>query len=141
MADYQFQRVIRFGDTDAAGVVYFAQLLSICHEAYEAAIAALGIELRSFFSDRGSVILPIVHAEIDYQRPTYCGDRLEIELQATALGRDRFRVDYRLSHNHQPVATAQTIHLCLESQTRQRSPLPERLQDWLQITEIGRAHV
>lgn len=134
MADYQFQRVIRFGETDAAGVVYFAQLLSICHEAYEAAIAELGFDLRSFFSDRGAVILPIVHAEIDYQRPVYCGDRLEIELQATALSSDRFRVDYRLTHAEQPVATAQTVHLCLDRQTRQRSPLPDRLQGWLQIT-------
>lgn len=134
MADYRFQRVIRFGDTDAAGVVYFAQLLSICHEAYEAAIAELGFDLRTFFSDRGSVILPIVHAEIDYQRPVYCGDRLEIELQATALSRDRFRVDYHLSHNGQAVATAHTIHFCLDRQTRQRSPLPDRLQAWLQIT-------
>ncbi|MDJ0549913.1 MAG: 1,4-dihydroxy-2-naphthoyl-CoA hydrolase, partial [Microcystis aeruginosa] len=30
-----YERLIYLADTDAAGVVYFAHLLSICHEAYE----------------------------------------------------------------------------------------------------------
>ncbi|AZB73120.1 acyl-CoA thioesterase [Synechococcus elongatus] len=132
MADYQFQRVVRFADTDAAGVVYFAQLLSICHEAYEAAIADLGFDVRSFFSDRGTLILPIVHAGIDYRRPVHCGDRLTIDLQATALSSDRFQIDYQVSCEGQAVAQAQTVHRCLTSQTRKRSPLPDRLQTWLQ---------
>ena len=125
-------RLVRFADTDAAGVVYFAQLLSICHEVYEAAIADLGFDLRQFFSDRGDQILPIIHAEMDYRRPVYCGDRLQIELQAELLASDRFRIDYRVLCDGELVAQAQTVHLCLETQTRSRSPLPERLQQWLQ---------
>ena len=46
---FEYPRTIRFADTDAAGVVYFAQILSICHEAYEASLQASGIELRQFF--------------------------------------------------------------------------------------------
>lgn len=139
MADYQFQRVVRFADTDAAGVVYFAQLLSICHEAYEAAIADLGFNVRSFFSDRGALILPIVHAEIDYRLPAHCGDRLMIDLQATALSGDRFQIDYQISCEGRAVAQAQTVHCCLTSQTRERSPLPPLLQQWLQAAATASA--
>jgi len=32
---FAYDRKIHFADTDSAGVVYFARLLSICHEAYE----------------------------------------------------------------------------------------------------------
>ena len=32
----RLERTVRFGDTDAAGVIQFHQLLRWCHEAYEA---------------------------------------------------------------------------------------------------------
>ena len=47
---FAYDRKIHFADTDSAGVVYFARLLSICHEAYEHYLENLGVDLRSFFS-------------------------------------------------------------------------------------------
>ena len=32
---FAYYYTVRFQDTDAAGVVYFANVLRICHEAYE----------------------------------------------------------------------------------------------------------
>ena len=43
---FAYSRTIHFADTDAAGVVYFARYLSICHEAYEEALAAAGIDMK-----------------------------------------------------------------------------------------------
>ncbi len=45
-----YYRTIHFSDTDAAGVVYFSTLLSICHEAYENSLQVAGIELKTFFT-------------------------------------------------------------------------------------------
>ena len=50
-AAFVYTRSIRFHETDAAGVVYFANVLVLCHEAYEASLAAAGIDLGEFFSD------------------------------------------------------------------------------------------
>ena len=36
----QLHRVVRFGDTDAAGVMHFHQLLRWCHEAWEESLEA-----------------------------------------------------------------------------------------------------
>jgi len=47
---FVYQRTIHFPDTDAAGVVFFPNYLAICHEAYEEALAAAGINVRAFFS-------------------------------------------------------------------------------------------
>ncbi|MFS8118916.1 MAG: acyl-CoA thioesterase, partial [Microcoleus sp.] len=43
---FSYTRTVRFQDTDAAGVVYFANVLAMCHEAYEASLAASGINLK-----------------------------------------------------------------------------------------------
>jgi 1,4-dihydroxy-2-naphthoyl-CoA hydrolase len=74
---FTYHRTIRFSDTDAAGVVYFAKVLSICHEGYEASLAASGINLHSFFNNE-TVAIPIIHASVDFWRPMFCGDSIII---------------------------------------------------------------
>ena len=48
---FYYRRIVHFQDTDAAGVVYFVNVLAICHEAYEASLAAFDINLKVFFSN------------------------------------------------------------------------------------------
>jgi len=50
---------VRFKDTDAAGVVYFA-VLAMCHEACEESLAVSSINLKVFFSN--PVVAVLVHA-------------------------------------------------------------------------------
>ena len=84
-----YQRTVRFQDTDAAGVVYFANALAMCHEAYEESLATSGINLKLFFSNL-NVAIPIVHANVDFFRPMFCGDQVSIHLSPCQLGNDNF---------------------------------------------------
>jgi 1,4-dihydroxy-2-naphthoyl-CoA hydrolase len=54
---FLFNHTVRFHETDAAGVVYFANGLTLCHTAFEASLAAAGVDLAHFFG-RGNVGLP-----------------------------------------------------------------------------------
>lgn len=45
----QLQRTVRFGDTDAAGVMHFHQLLRWCHEAYEESLERFGLPAQAIF--------------------------------------------------------------------------------------------
>ena len=125
-----YYRTVRLGDTDAAGVVYFATALSICHEAYEASLG--GIDFKKLLG--GTLALPIVHAEIDFFRPLFCGDVLEIDLTQTRLGDDKFQVKYQVflaqDKTHQVVA-ALTRHVCIEITSRRRVTLPDFIVEWL----------
>ncbi|NJO96449.1 MAG: hypothetical protein HC764_10845 [Pleurocapsa sp. CRU_1_2] len=62
---FDFLRRIYLSDTDAAGVVYFAKGLEICHQAYEESLIWGGISLKQMIQE-GKIALPIVHAEIDF---------------------------------------------------------------------------
>ena len=58
-------RTVRFGDTDAAGVMHFHQLLRWCHEAYEESLERFGIAADEIFPAPGrtpAVALPIATA-------------------------------------------------------------------------------
>jgi len=130
-----YDRTIHFRDTDAAGVVYFANGLSICHEAYEASLAASGIELKSFFRGGASAV-PITHASIDFFKPMFCGDRIAVSLVKTLLSPDSFQIEYQLffdiaSDEKTAIAKALTKRVCIDPTTRKRCNLSPDLLKWI----------
>ncbi|MEO1428128.1 MAG: thioesterase family protein [Cyanobacteria bacterium J06633_8] len=116
---FTYNRTIRFQDTDAAGVVYFANVLAICHEAYEAGLEYLGIDIKQFFTNP-STAFPIIHADVDFMRPMYCGDKLFVDLTPLRIRTEEFEVDYKLSINDKLVAKAMTRHVCIDVASRKK---------------------
>ena len=128
-----YRRTVRFQDTDAAGVMYFANGLAIAHEAYEASLQAAGIDLRAFFKGI-PVAVPIAHASVDFLRPIAVGDRLEIHLTPHQTRPTEFEIHYQIyleSTPDKPVIKAFTRHVCIDAQTRTRQELPPTLLTWL----------
>jgi len=138
----QLQRSVRFGDTDAAGVMHFHQLLRWCHEAYEESLELFGLPAASVFprpewaGDSPAVALPIVHCRADFRLPLLVGDPLLIALCPEALGPDGFEVAYTFSREGKPVAQGLTRHLAIDSGSRQRCPLPEGIRRWLEASGL-----
>ncbi len=128
---FTYTRKIRFQDTDAAGVVYFANLLAICHEAYEESLSKSGINIKSFFSN-SAVAIPIVHASADFLRPMFCGDIIIIFLMPQYLTSNKFAINYKVfTPNQEVVANALTRHVCIDAINRSRKELPRDIIDWL----------
>lgn len=138
--------MVRFKETDAGGVVYFAELLSFCHEAYEDALAKAGIDVRTFFSKEGKaeesplaeeqsqirIAVPIVHTEADFFKPLFCGDRIAISLVPKQLTPHSFEIAYEVfSHSEQKIANALTRHVAIRVDCRDCCPLPDYLTTWI----------
>jgi 1,4-dihydroxy-2-naphthoyl-CoA hydrolase len=122
---------VQLRDTDAAGVLYFANLLAICHGAYEASLEAWGIDLRTFVTNP-PIALPITKTSAEFRRPIYCGDRLTIRLLPQRQTESGFMVNYELYNaSDQLVGKAQTEHVAIAVAQRQRVELPEPIAAWL----------
>ncbi len=133
-------RTVRFGDTDAAGVMHFQQLLRWCHEAYEESLERFGIAAASVFPTPAAapaVALPIVHCQADFLRPLVCGDPLAIQLAPQRLDQGTFEVRYSFRSGEVAVARALTRHLAIEAAGRQRCALPDPIQRWLEASALG----
>lgn len=129
---FTYHRIIRFQDTDAAGVVYFANVLAICHEAYEESLNVSNINLQEFFRNHNFAI-PIVHADVDFLRPMFCGDRISIELSPNQLTSQKFEIKYQIiTPENETIAKAITKHICIDPNTRTRKELPSEIIYWLQ---------
>lgn len=130
---FAYSRTVHFPDTDAAGVVFFARYLSICHEAYEEALAAAGVPLATFFADHG-VVVPVAKSEATYLRPLECGDKLRIDVAPHALSENSYAIDYviwKLGAAEKRAAIIRTEHVCISSKTRERLPLPAPVAAWV----------
>lgn len=135
--NFIYSRRIRFPDTDAAGVVFFANYLIICHEAYEEALLASGVELKRFFDEAG-VIIPIARTHCDFHRPLRCGDAVEVEVVPELLKESEFQLNHKLfltGSARKLAATAQTTHVCIDATSRRRTALPANLLAWIRATE------
>ncbi len=148
------ERRVRFGDTDAAGVMHFHQLLRWCHEAYEESLERYGIRATEVFprlewsmEDPPSkqaapaqtraaltIALPIVHCSADYRRPLVCGDQLSISLEPRQLDPGSFEVTYSFACAGQKAAQGLTRHRAISIATRQGCTLPDGISAWLKAS-------
>jgi 1,4-dihydroxy-2-naphthoyl-CoA hydrolase len=127
-------RTVRLADTDAAGVVFFARTLAICHEAYEEALAAAGVKLADLLGANG-IVVPIARSEADYKRPLRPGDKLRITVTPEALSANSFALRFeifKLGPAEKLAATVRTEHVCTAPAKRERAPLPPTLAAWVQ---------
>ncbi len=129
---FTYTRTIRFQDTDAAGVVYFANVLAMCHEAYEESLGCGGIHLKSFFSNP-SVAIPIVHASVDFLRPMFCGDQIIIHFMTKHFNINTFEINYQIEDAEELLAKALTKHVCIDPLGRTRKELPAEIIHWLDM--------
>lgn len=145
-------RTVRFGDTDAAGVMHFHQLLRWCHEAYEESLERFGIAAAEVFprpvwdgegeSGDGAeaspaVALPIVHCSADYLRPLRVGDPLSIALEPKRLDPGLFEVSYSFRNDGALVARGLTRHLAIRTADRRRCGLPDPINRWLEASGLA----
>lgn len=126
-------RTVRLADTDAAGVVFFARTLALCHEAYEESLIAAGLDLNDFLG-RADLVVPISRSEADYQRPLRVGDRVRITVTPAPLSANSFAVHYeivKLGSVAKLAASARTEHVCTSLSRRERTALPAALAAWV----------
>jgi len=130
---FAYSRNIHFRDTDAAGVVFFANCLVLCHEAYEEALAAAGLEISTLFSSN-DLLVPIAKSHAEYLRPLRVGDRVRITVQPEPLSANSFALNYevfRIGPPEKLAARVRTEHVCTSPRLRERVPLPPALAAWV----------
>ena len=139
-------RIVRFGDTDGAGVIHFHNLLRWCHESWEESLDNYGVKAIDIFPslvdvDRESplsIAIPITHCEADFFAPIGIGDQLKVDLAPCKLDPTSFQIEYKFQRGTNDVAVACLRHRAINSKTRCRCDLPEGISRWLEASTLNR---
>lgn len=126
---FVLRRRVRFHEIDRAGIAYFGRAFQYCHEAFEDMLSqALGHDLEIFFRT-SEWMMPLVHAESDYQAPILLGQDLRVELRIARLGGSSVTFAYRVVGEPDEVVRAEVklVHVCVDRASFQKRALPEGL--------------
>jgi 1,4-dihydroxy-2-naphthoyl-CoA hydrolase len=122
---FSYPYIIGLFDTDAAGVIFYANLFRICQQSLEALLADIGYGLPILFSRR-TMGLPIVHAESDYLHPLTVGMPVEISCHVAEIGESAYKIHYEVhARGGELMAKAATIQVCVDPKTGKSMPLPD----------------
>lgn len=84
----------RYSDTDAMGVVYYANYLAYFEVARTTALAELGHPYWEM--EKRGLLIPVLRAHCEYLKPARYGDTVRIRTARSRLGRARIRFEYAL---------------------------------------------
>jgi acyl-CoA thioester hydrolase len=115
---------VRYADTDAAGVCYYANYLAFFEVARVELLRALGLPIRE--AEARGLVFPCVDAHVRYVRAARLDDLLTIALWPAELRRSSFTFDYEVTRDGELIATGRTRHAAVDPATLR----PRRLPDW-----------
>ena len=126
-APFRYPYTIALHDTDAAGVVFSPQIFRICHQAYEAMMESIGLSLGSILEHR-RFGLPVTHLEGDYFKPLTVGDKIDVTVSVESIGSSSYTIAYEWRMDGEVQARAKTVHVCVNTQNLNSTPLPDALK-------------
>jgi acyl-CoA thioester hydrolase len=104
---------VYYEDTDAGGVVYYANYLRFLERARTEWLASLGITLTALERDHG--VLFVVHRlDIEYRLPARLYDALEVTLALATLGRSRIAAEQDVFRGDEQLIGARVTLACLD---------------------------
>jgi 1,4-dihydroxy-2-naphthoyl-CoA hydrolase len=119
---------VRFQDVDAAGVLFFGRIFDYLHMAYEELVVSSGVDRARYFGG-GDYIVPIAHAEADYRSPIRYGERIEVAIEVTRVGRASFQLRYRVVGPGASLRVeAATVHAFVDKETMKPISIPDPLR-------------
>jgi acyl-CoA thioester hydrolase len=125
-ATFRFPVRVYYEDTDAAGVVYYANYLRFMERTRTEWLGSLGFDLATFESVHGIVF--VVHrVEIEYRLPARLGDRLDATLALVELRRARMVALQQVWRGAELLADALVAVACIDRVTFRPARIPPAL--------------
>jgi len=116
MPAFIYKRRIAFHETDAAGVVYFANFFHLAEEAETHAIASLNCIVT-----RDDYLYPRVHAEADYLAPLHFFDKVAVHCNIDKIGSSSIHWKFAI---HGPSGLCATVKVISARRNRDHSAAP-----------------
>ena len=120
---------VPYADTDKMGVVYYGNYLTLFERARNELMRSCGFTYAECEAE--GVMLPVIHAEVDYRSPAHYDDVLELTSWVRELKGVRIEIacEVRRSGEEHLLASGFTRHCFVSSETFRPVHPPQRLVD------------
>ena len=120
---------VPYADTDKMGVVYYGNYLTLFERARNELMRSCGFTYAECEAE--GVMLPVIHAEVDYRAPAHYDDVLELTSWVRELKGVRIEIacEVRRKGEDRVLASGFTRHCFVSSETFRPVHPPQRLVD------------
>lgn len=118
--------IVRFGDVDAAGIVFYPRYFEMLNAAVEDWFASMGHDFRTLHHSM-RLGVPTVRIDCEFTAPSQLGDELEIEVAPVRLGRSSCELRYLVTGRGQLRLKASGVLVCMNLDTRKAVSWPPEL--------------
>jgi acyl-CoA thioester hydrolase len=123
---HRFPIRVYYEDTDAGGMVYYANYLKFAERARTEMLRASGSSHRAMI-ETFDTVFAVSRCEVDYLRPALLDDLLTVETRVAEVGAAVVRLDQRVLRGEELLARLAIRVACLNRKGRpQRLPDPVR---------------
>jgi len=123
---FRFPVRVYYEDTDAGGVVYYANYLKFMERARTEWLSSLGFELAAIQREHG-IVFAVHRVEIDFRKPAQLSDRLDVTLTLVELGRARLVADQAVNRDTEILTQARVTLACLDPSSWRPARIPAPL--------------
>ena len=124
--EHHFALTVYFEDTDAYGIVYYANYLKFMERARSDFIRAVGVDQAAELRSNGSAYA-VVEVDIKYRRPARLGDDLRILSTVDQVRASSVLIHQRVMRGEEQLTDARVTAAFLDGQGRPR----RQPKDWV----------
>lgn len=95
MKKFTIEERVRWGDVDAAGIIFYGSYIRFFEIAETELFRAVGLPYGKVFEEL-SIWLPRVHLECDFHRAAQMDDLLEVSVYVRNIGRTSLRLNFEV---------------------------------------------
>ncbi|NWG30534.1 MAG: tol-pal system-associated acyl-CoA thioesterase [Rhodocyclaceae bacterium] len=127
---------VYYEDTDAGGVVYYANYLKYLERGRTEFIRALGIEQRALAREAG-IAFAVRSLSAEYLKPALLDDELVVATTVEALGRAQVTFAQTIQRSEETLLTAKVRVACLDLAKGRATALPAPLLQRIRETQTS----
>ena len=131
MAQFKTTTRVRFREVDSGGILFFANIFRLAHDAYEQFIDHLGYSYEDWFANN-DFAFPIRHCEADYTQPLFPGRDYEISVQIDKIGTTSFVTRYIFTYDKKVVNQVKIAHTYFNIRAKTKASLPLSIRERLE---------
>ncbi len=122
---FKYNTKVYYEDTDAAGIVYYANYLKFLERARSEAIYSIGLTNKKLLSDHGTIII-VKSCNIDYKKPAKFEDSLEIISKIKTISKSSFTMDQIIKRKDEIISESEIVLVTVNAEGK-----PIRIPDVL----------
>ena len=131
MEEFKYKVKVFYEDTDAGGVVYYANYLKFFERARTEAISEIGLSNKKLLDEFGVLII-VKSCNIDYKKPAKLEDQLEIKSIISSISKSSFKMTQRVFRDDD-LLTSSEINLVIVDKKGKPSRIPDELRKKIKI--------